>query len=573
MLYRIKNRGKNQIKLPKNMQSISFGTTKLDLSNALGNKTTDEIIEILHAIPEDIIALDLSGLELGMRNPAELIQILKAIPSWVTSVNLSKNKLNLFTKDELILILDAFHANLAFLDLELNNLGKKSATDLSGILAILAQRNKLTALSLRANNLCFRKDTFELIFAVKEGLSVLGNITDLNLSNNGLGIIDTSKLVQAITCFSGHLTSLNLGWNGLNQKSNDGNLIEILKAIPRNITSLNLEANCFGGIETNVLISIMKNIPEHIISLSFSQDNLANIYESDMFGGLETIIPAFSDKNDDEMERILGAIPDTLKLLDLSGMNFYKRGVDSLIRIINAIPKGVSALKFGNNHLGLMKNGGGERFISAIPSHITSIDLSDNDFGEMKTNELKRCFAAIPAHVTSIYLGNNKFYKKSNNELNELLGTIPLTVKNVNLKKNKLFKKTDKTDKFFRMLEKNVKEPERFNWGKNGESNFARALAPLISLSTKGMKNTNLEPLAADSVTTILSFLAPSSVQSVRIKQIITEKEQKNELKLSEVAVEPNRVLRNISNFFNNFIPTRNPVSNDVFVNTMASKR
>ncbi|EHL30390.1 hypothetical protein LDG_7726 [Legionella drancourtii LLAP12] len=269
----------------------------------------------------------------------------------------------------------------------------------------------------------------------------------------------------------------------------------------------------------------------------------------------------------------MGAIPDTLKCLDLSGMNFDKRGVHSLIRIINAIPKGVSTLKFGNNHLGLMKKGDLKQFIRAIPSHITSIDLSDNDFGEMNTTELKNGFAAVPAHITSIYLGNNNFYKKSNNELNGILEIIPLSVKDINLKKNKLFKKTDKTDKFFRMLETNVKEPERFNWGKNGESNFARALAPLISLSTKGMKNTNLEPLAADSVTTILSFLAPSSVKSERIKQFITEKEKKNELKLSEVEVEPNRVLRNIFNFFNSFAPTRNHVSNDVFVNIMASKR
>ncbi|USQ15359.1 hypothetical protein J2N86_15475 (plasmid) [Legionella lytica] len=567
MTYYIKSA--KQSKLVHNVQNTPLGYTKLNFSSALKNKSVSQIIEIFQAIPDYIVALDLSFLQFGTRNAAEVRGILKAIPGWVSSVKLSYNDLNLLKTDELIHALSGLHTNITRIHLDGNNLGHKSATALSAILTTLANRDKLHALDLRDNKLYLRKTDFELIFIseTNQGQGNLGNISELNLSDNRLDIIPTDKLIQAIALLSDHLKCLNLGGNYLHEKSTNDRFIEIFQSISVNVTTLNLERNGLSRIETTLLIALMKNIPKHLTSLSLYADNFYNNLQQETLNEYFGLAPGFDTKNDNELEKILAAIPETVEMLDFSGMLLAGRGIDSLIRFMHSLPKGVTTLNFSSNNLHLIKARHLSRLFEAIPSHITSINLSNNGLGEMDTSTLKKAFAIFPKNVTSISLGDNKFYKKKHSEVIEILSAIPIHVKNINVEKNKLFKKIQATDNFFNTLQNHVKEPERFNWRDNGESNFSRALAPMISFATKGRKNKAAEPLPADNVATILSFLAPASVKSNCIKQLIIEKEEKNKLSSSTNTAGNNSLPTNIFQFFKKFIPKRTVESNDTTAN------
>lgn len=542
----------NQSKLIHNVKNTPLGHTKLDFSNALKKKSVSQIIEIFQAIPDYIVALDLNSLNLGARKAEELNAIFAAIPAWVSSVDLSFNDLNRLTEDGLILALNGFHAHISRIHLKGNNLGHKSTSELSAMLTALAKRDKLHALDLSWNKLYLRRDDFDLIFSseANQDQGNLGNIRELNLSDNNLSVVPTAKLIDAFTLFSGNLSFLILGGNYLSEKNTSGNLSSILQAIPDNVTALGLDRNGLSRLETNILISLLKELPKQITFLSLSADNFFNNLQQETLNDYFGLTSAFDDKTDGEVEKILTSIPDTIKSLDLSGMLLGGRGIDFLIRVMKSLPTGVTTLDFSANQLGNIKTRDLPQLFKAIPSHVTSINLSSNDFGEMKSSELKTAYASFPKHVTSISLSDNKFSKKNPSELVDILSAIPIHVKNIDLANNQLFKKTKTTDCFFSTLQSHVNEPERFNWSGNGESNFARALAPMISLATKGRTNQHSEPLPADNVATILSFLTPASVQPSHIKELVIEKESSNS---SKKIVGNNSSQNNLFGFFKKF--------------------
>ncbi|WP_419419135.1 hypothetical protein ACNVED_11350 [Legionella sp. D16C41] len=107
MAYRIASDNfKDVSQLLKTVEQVPLTETELDLSYIFSdeNLTTDEIVQILKAIPKHITSLNLSHNELGRyaSKPEELDIILKAIPMHVKTIELSHNFVNLRAREQII---------------------------------------------------------------------------------------------------------------------------------------------------------------------------------------------------------------------------------------------------------------------------------------------------------------------------------------------------------------------------------------------------------------------------------------------------------------------------------------
>lgn len=95
--------------------------------------------------------------------------------------------------------------------------------------------------------------------------------------------------------------------------------------------------------------------------------------------------------------------------------------------------------------------------------------------------ELPTVFAAIHAGVTSLDLSGNGLHNKSSADLAQIFAAIPNHIKTIHLGNNGLFQNKSTTQKD-EVLNALGKERGRFILTHNGESDLARALAPMLSL-------------------------------------------------------------------------------------------
>ncbi|MFW2572443.1 hypothetical protein, partial [Legionella sp. 29fVS95] len=96
------------IDLIEPIRNLGAGITELDLAeNKLGSKSTEEIIQVLAAIPDRITSLNLSCNGFGEKSIDEIIQILSAIPKTVKHLDFGGNFFDELEKGALARILAA----------------------------------------------------------------------------------------------------------------------------------------------------------------------------------------------------------------------------------------------------------------------------------------------------------------------------------------------------------------------------------------------------------------------------------------------------------------------------------
>lgn len=107
----------------------------------------------------------------------------------------------------------------------------------------------------------------------------------------------------------------DLIWNFLGYKTTT--FVQILKAIPAGVTSLNLRGNCLCDNTGTELIAIAKAIPDGLTSLNLSCNSLDN-------------------KTGAELIAILTAIPAGITALDLS-WNLKEEQITALFKLFEKI--------------------------------------------------------------------------------------------------------------------------------------------------------------------------------------------------------------------------------------------
>lgn len=135
----------------------------------------------------------------------------------------------------------------------------------------------------------------------------------------------------------------------------------------------------------------------------------------------------------------------------------------------------------------------------------------------------------IPAGVTTLNLSGNEFHLKTAAELASAFSGIPPHIKTIDLRNNKLFinKSTLEKDEILQAL---GKDRGRFILADNGESDLARALAPMVALTYE-------KKLPIDVAGHILSFL-PTISEHQPSQEFYTKQLKDTERHIDEIREE-----------------------------------
>lgn len=416
------------------------------------NKPTDELIQALHSLSEMITSLDLTNNKLGNRSIEDLSKILAAIPPGVKFLNLSGNDLEKKTSEELSLFFFSLPANVSSVSLLHNFVD--TTNDYTQAFAALP--TTLASLDLRFN---FFKDTAALIKAIPASIS--------SLSLWGVCIdMKDSQFIEVINAVQKTVTSLDLSQNLIGQKKD---ITGIFDTIPRQLTHLSLSSNWLGEMLPKTLTQVFSKLPQNILSLDLSDNQLGR------------------------HKVLFYALPTTITSLNLSGNAFGKQ-ID--------LPGTVAS----------------------IPFSVTTLDFSGNSLGNKSVVEIVQTLAALPANISSLDLSSNDLGNKTTAEWLQIINAIPASVTRINLSSNKLFVQRTCEERDAILVALQQKGERLCILNENGESDFARALAPMMSLGRQHRKE-----MPRDVVNHILSFLIspqPSKDAAKFVQEKVSEVEK-----------------------------------------------
>ncbi|KTD76559.1 hypothetical protein [Legionella waltersii] len=260
-----------------------------------------------------------------------------------------------------------------------------------------------------------------------------------------------------------------------------------MKEIPENVTTLNFIYNDLTKLGVEGLKTALQGIPENITNL-----------------GLYNSLCLIEIK---ALSTILRGIQKNITTLNLQKNFFYHHGAAGLKTALQNTPETVTALSLSDNHLSRLKDQGLKIALQGIPENITTLDLSRNFLHELGAEGLTTALQGIPENVTNLDLSDNELNKLGLPALAKVLATIPAHITFVHLGDNGLFthKTTKEIDVFLQLLGENR---HRYHLSDNGESQLARALAPMALLTQENSTTIpNLPALPPDVAAHILSFL------------------------------------------------------------------
>lgn len=317
----------------------------------------------------------------------------------------------------------------------------------------------------------------DLLYAMR---NIPAWVTHLGFYDNDLFSVSSDGLAQAFAAIPESVTSLDLSSNLLDRKTG-AELAHVFAAIPKNVTSLDLSWNSLGRKTGAELALMFAAIPKSVTSLNLCENDLNSL--------------TFT-----ELVQLVEAIPDSVTSLKLSNLG---KTVTGLARMVTATPKSMTALNLSNNKLHRQTGHELAHMFATIPDSVTSLNLSSNQLCFKTAAELALAFAVIPKSVTYLDLGGNKLGQRTPAELAKIVAAIPAHIKTINLENNGLFinKSPIEKDKILKALGNNR---ECFILRHNGESDLARALAPMVALKSDNR-------LPSDVAAYILSFIPSDS--------------------------------------------------------------
>ncbi|VEG91805.1 Leucine-rich repeat protein [Legionella spiritensis] len=223
------------VALPKDLYELNLnGNADNTSPNWYG---TFDLAESLSVLPENLVALDLSGNHLSSLRVFKLIKMLNVLPENLVTLSLNDNELYRISADNLVMIFKALPKHLVFLDIGNNNFSQFCVEDLIKIVQCLIEKH-ISPLNLSKDDL--RPLTAASLAELLKNLPE--KITSVNLSGYHLYRYTSQELAEILSALPPHVTSIDLSNNYLGYKSID-KLQEILAAIPATVKSVNLEKN------------------------------------------------------------------------------------------------------------------------------------------------------------------------------------------------------------------------------------------------------------------------------------------------------------------------------------------
>lgn len=227
-----------------------------------------------------------------------------------------------------------------------------------------------------------------------------------------------------------------------------------------------------------------------------------------------------SQKSAFMLAAIFRKIPSDISELDLGYNALYRTPGDDLALAFRAMPPHVKTLDLSANHLYLKTASDWALMFSGLSLHIRRVNLCKNKlyrkpymailfgalfifWGCLLLNGVCRYFTlTVNSHLWSLLFASvqticlvklvaDRMCIRDPESLIQLLRTIPETVKHIDLRENQLFsrKKASAIDALLGAL---GDMRMRLDLSHNGESDFARAVAPLASMVSARQINTDV---------------------------------------------------------------------------------
>ncbi|WP_131783961.1 hypothetical protein [Legionella gresilensis] len=262
--------------LPNNIVKFDIGGEEYSKLKAV------EIEKILESLPNHVRYLEDGIINIIFKKGKELEDIVRAIPKQLTSLNLSNQLIARSNEEiqdmrrppieELVQMIKAIPKNIVKLDLSGNELNELSSEELAQLVKALPDH--IGSLNLARNNF-YKVAAAELAHIFS---SISKRVTSLNLSSNGLGVPVVKDLPLILSAIPPGVTHLNLSNNELDQICN--HLDQAFRALPKHVSSLNLVGNHLDSFSIKVLEKIANSLPyiktiklnyEEIQKMSFEQ--------------------------------------------------------------------------------------------------------------------------------------------------------------------------------------------------------------------------------------------------------------------------------------------------------------
>lgn len=238
---------------------------------------------------------------------------------------------------------------------------------------------------------------------------------------------------------------------------------------------LDLSSNLLGLKSNDEIKTIFKNIPPSVKILDLSNNELfrKNLMSDNLY----------------DLQAIFEAIPDTIQSVNLSGNFLGEMRGDIEAKILKksllALTANVTAINLSDNSLDKKSDLILGEILIAIPPHVTSIDLSQNALGDVKS-DLQNALRNLRSTIIELNLYRTFLEKISIEQLQPTLRSLPSTLKILNLGYNQLGARTPV--EMLLILGNIPRSVECLRLSNNefgDEINFAKLSASLKKLSPK----------------------------------------------------------------------------------------
>lgn len=209
---------------------------------------------------------------------------------------------------------------------------------------------------------------------------------------------------------------------------------ELIKKVPKNITSLNLAYNQFEKLTVDSLCLLFANIPNNIYSLDLGEN------------GLVTCEPDF-------FHSVIGRLPESIKCLRLIDNIQNYHSLAQVLMNYRSIPAHVHTLSFSDSRHLRVKSSVYRRIFQQLPPSIQTLDFSASSFFEYDLEDIEELCNALPSSIKTLVFRKNLLASMDLPLLRSNFSKIPLTVKEIDIAGNGLDKlKYSSLAKFINVL-------------------------------------------------------------------------------------------------------------------------
>ena len=280
------------------------------------------------------------------------------------------------------------HLNLTNLDLSANGVGDSDAVSLS---QALAANSSLTSLNLSSNRIGDSGAT-----SLSQALATNSSLTSLDLSDNLLGNSSAASFSQALTANSS-LTSLNLNGNGIGDSG--ASWLSRVLASNSSLTSLDLSENMIGDSGASSLSRAL-SANSSLTCLDLGSSGIADSGAASLSQTLAANSSLTSLDLSGNWIGVSGAFSlsqalatnSSLTSLGLSESGIGNTGASCLSKAL-ATNSSLTNLYLGGNEIGDFVASSLSQAL-ASNSSLTGLDLSENMIGDSGASSLSRALAA-----------------------------------------------------------------------------------------------------------------------------------------------------------------------------------